>query len=321
MNKMIENWLTVEDASKWLASELNIAYFSIDNLWRDIRQDFLQAHYWPQNGQKLGLFHIEPHAEAKEIHDKEFFKAEHGWFTALGTPTLFAEVTGPMPFAKALDFLQRTKSFQKPPNYRTNLLKGITAYVYSIKDPVGCYGIGPENEPVSLDHYEYSVLIHLDELKSYKERHSKVRINPLPETELMIYGQDGRVREPITANCAKYGSLHKLVLKLEPTQPSASQQAGLYKTLALAAHVIADLCEEVDSYKTIASQKHNIKTKKDGTIKIQPLAMLLSEKAEQLELEGHGAGHRGFEERLREALKRFSEPHMGKRNSQMSDPD
>ncbi|WP_312378680.1 hypothetical protein [Pseudomonas oryzihabitans] len=318
---MIENWLTVDDASKWLASELGVSYFSIDNLWRDIRQDFLQAHYWPQGSQKLGLFYIEPHAEATEIQDKEFFNAEHGWFTALGTPTLFAEMTGPMPFAKALDFLQRIKSFQKPINKRTNLVRGITANVYATKGPVGCYGIGPDKEPISLDLYEYSVLIHIDELKSYKQRHPKVRINPLPETELMMYGRDGRIQEPITANCAKYGSLRKALPAPEQSQPSASQTASLYKTLALAAHVIADLCEQADSSKTIASQKYNIKTKKNGGIKIQPLAMLLSEKAEHLELEGHGAGHRGFEERLREALKRLPEPHLGKRNSQMPDPD
>lgn len=298
-------WLTVDEAAKWMATKLDVSYFAIETLWREIKSNTLLAHYWPRNNEKLGLFHFQPDEYGKTLYGTDYFKAETGWFTAHGTPTFFAEITGPIPLSNAMPFLSEEVSVLRYPEDQEKIIKGITATILAMTDPVGCYGVGEGNEPISLDSYDYLVLIHIEELIAYEKRYPLPRLIRTPGIELIMHDPNGRVRNSFTANCIQYGTI---VSETSDKNNSPEERRGgsWHKTLALAAHVIADLCQELDSYKSIPSKKHNIKTKSDNSIKIQPLARLLSQKAAQLELEGHGAGHRGFEERLREALKHLS---------------
>ncbi|MNF70610.1 hypothetical protein D3C84_525230 [compost metagenome] len=121
--------------------------------------------------------------------------------------------------------------------------------------------------------------------------------------ELSKYGDDGKELQNWVARCAQTGG--SIPFAEQRDLPSDDEHSEpMLRTLALAAHVIANLAEELDQKESKPGLHLNLKI--DGRPNTRGIAMKLSDTAKELNYSGYGAGHRGFEERLRKALKTIS---------------
>lgn len=284
-------WFTVEGAAKWLADHLGIRNYSVDELWRAIQKDTLQAHYWPLDAAELGVFSW---ADGDTCSGSE---AEFGHIP-IDAPQLIARFSGPVPIASYNAF-SVGKALANEPDFMGDGPLGISLYESGRPKPLGaCYVINESGQPSSLTEREFVVLIHSDNLLSYSNS-KEPKPHASPYIELIRYNASGLELEQWTANCAQTGGGNPFTESDDPTPQD--QYEPLLKALAMAAHVIAELGEKLDGMERQRGRHLNLKI--DGKPNVRGIAMQLSEQARRLNHTGYGSGHRGFEERLRAALK------------------
>jgi len=286
-------WLTVTQAADWLANHLGARHYSVDELWRAIQGNTLQVHFWPTEPVTLGVFAY-PQIEGEAAASAG--SAEFGDMT--NTHDLIATASGPVPISDYRAFSVALALSNEPEIFGGGPI-GIPVYDRPEMPPLGtCFVVDATGQPNSLATLEFAVLVHVDNLTNYANAVSPLQVSPL--VELVKYGPDGRELKDWRVNCAQTGGALPY-LDMPKGNCSSEQPEPLLKALAMAAHVIAELGERLDALENRPGLHLNLKI--DGKPNVRGIAMQLSEQARQLNHSGYGSGHRGFEERIRTALK------------------
>lgn len=290
----MSEWYTVASAANWLADHLGLRHYSADMLWHAIQQGALQAHYWPIEPVSLGLFNLAN--SNSSVHSPKHCK-EVGLEKAR---TLIATIMGPIPFDDYAAFSVSTVLSKDPAFEDLYQHIGITARSQIEHTPLGiCLGVDEMGHPFPLNEIDFAVLVHTDNLLAYHRNlpgSRKLR----PAMEISKYGDDGRELPTWVARCAQTGG--SIPFAEESQHPADDEDSEpMLRALALAAHVIADLAERLDQKEPTLGLHLNLRV--DGRPNTRGIAMKLSAAAKALNYSGYGAGHRGFEERLRKALK------------------
>ncbi|MNC12891.1 hypothetical protein D3C75_606170 [compost metagenome] len=286
----MSEWHTVASAANWLADHVGVRHYSADKLWRAIQQKTLQAHYWPVEPVTLGLFDLAD--QTTHLSTEERLACR-----------LKAVISGPIPFDDYVSFSVSLAHALDPELATWYDHVGIKVRDQFQNSLIGvCLAIDEMGHPLSLGKIDFVVLIHTDILLAYHQNLPASR-ELAPVMELSKYGDDGRELQNWVARCAQTGGSIPFAEQRE-IPPNDEHSEPMLRTLALAAHVIANLSEELDQKESKPGLHLNLKI--DGRPNTRGIAMKLSDTAKELNYSGYGAGHRGFEERLRKALKAIS---------------
>lgn len=290
----MSEWHTVASAANWLAEHIGVRHYSADKLWRAIQQKTLQAHYWPTEPVTLGLFDLAD--KTTHLNLPKYINSTKGKFAR----PLKAVINGPVPFDDYPSFSVSLALTHDPELAALDDHVGINVRDEFQNSLIGvCLAIDEMGHPLSLAKVDFVVLIHTDILLAYHQNLPTSR-ELAPAMELSQYGDDGKELRNWVARCAQTGGSIPFAEKRElPTDDEHSEP--MLRTLALAAHVIANLAEELDQKESKPGLHLNLRI--DGRPNTRGIAMKLSDTAKELNYSGYGAGHRGFEERLRKALK------------------
>lgn len=287
-------WLTVEEAAAWLADNGPEGY-SAPALYRAIEKRLIQAYYWPDVKANLGIFGRLEGAGLKPM------RALIG--RGSGRDMTFVEgrnihFVGPVPFTDYPEFKLDAESPSAEP-------VGIRSPVDQNGDTIrgGIYILGQNEAALSLTSIRYKVLIHIRELEGFAYSPTTTEIpcpsifinesSPLPLAYCIPPGADDFPHQ----------ALNDAYID-QPIISSQTQDAGRrpdLKTLAFAAHLLANLAERLDESEPVASRKLGMK--KAGKPVVSQIAAQLAKTAEALNYSGHGYGEKGFQAHLSRALK------------------
>ncbi|PMU11729.1 MULTISPECIES: hypothetical protein [unclassified Pseudomonas] len=293
----MSEWHTVASAANWLADHIGVRNYSAEQLWRAIQQKKLQAHYWPVEPVTLGLFDLAN--QTTHLNAPEYLNSTEEEFAY----PLRAVISGPVPFDDYTSF-SVSMAFTLDPELATwNDYVGINVRDLFQSSPIGvCLAVDEMGHPLSLADIDFVVLVHTDILLAYHQNLPASR-ELAPVMEVSKYGDDGKELQNWVARCAQTGGSIPFAEQREHLTDDEHSEPML-RTLALAAHVIADLAEKLDQKESKPGLHLNLRI--DGRPNTRGIAMKLSDTAKELNYSGYGAGHRGFEERLRKALKTIS---------------
>lgn len=284
-----KDWLTFEEAAEWLNRKTGESY-TAEAITRAALKNLIQVYYWPADGAEIGLFtNLMPMPPGYEDNQQI---AHGGPFLESFQAEPFCLYDGPIPI---LDYF----GFKNAVTRTTPYPVGVTV-VMDGKVSGACYRLGEKDEPVSVAAANFLELTHIGHLEEFlADQHSS--INPYPES-LIGTATFGNQSFPI-AGCAFTGGGSMVVEadqpKVAPEQPTS--ESGALKTLAFAAHLIADLAELLDE--TAKKSSDRMSLKRAGKPNVNAIARVLEETAQKLKYDGHGYGKRGFQEALGKALK------------------
>ena len=293
----MSEWHTVASAANWLADHIGVRHFSADQLWFAIQQKKMQAHYWPVESVTLGLFDLAN--QTTHLNAPEYLNSPDEGFAY----PLRAVISGPVPFNDYTSFSASMVLTLDPEFATWNRYVGINVRDQFQSSPIGvCLAVDEMGHPLSLAKIDFVVLVHIDNLLAY-HRNLPASLELAPVMEILKYGDDGKELPNWVARCAQTGGSIPFAEKSEYLTEGEDSEPML-RTLALAAHVIANLAEKLDQQESKLGLHLNLRI--DGRPNTRGIAMKLSDTAKELNYSGYGSGHRGFEERLRKALKTIS---------------
>lgn len=289
-----KNWLTIDESAEYL-TDLTEKNHTSEAVLNAVRGNYLPAHFRATDDGRLGLFQALEH-----LHEGFPFSPECRNHYKEGTDELFAEFDGPVPIQCFGGFtIGQESTFPAPWGLTLYTAGGVIGY---------CYRVSDADKPVSLDQGPYDLVIHVNALNRLATLTPPFEVEPIPCVDVYYATING---DPENGGWWATSSANNIAHRLQGTSKSQQSETSVKhgrdssaKILALAAHLIAEISDELDQFQSVASKKRNLS--RAGKPKKTAIAQELSRTAERLNYEGWGAGHRGFEEALRKALRQHS---------------
>lgn len=291
-----KDWLTIEEAAAWLTDHARKPY-SAAALERAIAKRWLQAYYRPDDtSATLGLYvnMAEPPTHDQRAGLLITHCAEQGAFLDSDQAYPYAMFDGPVPF---YDY----QLFNDCASKQVNELIGITTVDAAGTVIGGVYLMGPKDNPRSLASIQSRVLITATDLQAF------AAALPTPPAIRHREVEFATVLDLRIASCSLV-RFRSAQLDYDHPPKEQSQEAKndtpALKALAFAAHLIADLADQLDTHLYGDNQSSKRLRLKLGTGRpnARKIAEQLEKTATELKHTGHGYGKSGFQETLSKAL-------------------
>lgn len=300
-NYAFRDWLTISQAAEWL-SDMSGRPFSQEDIWRGIRKDYLQAYYYPQGSEQLGLY-TDIQSPLNEYYNPNLRNP-------VTSAELFCMFVGPVPFYSYEEFRMGIKS--KLPHPLGIKVIDEDNCIYA------CFRVGDDDQPLSLDAVDYHILINMEDLEACLATLPKHVKSPRKHVHISA-SQTNVTQEkpPADDPYAFLSELPTLALSTapragmfdpdidieEPENEASTKEVPALKALGILAHLVADLSEKLDQHEQVPSKQLGLK--KAGRPIVRSIAEQMSATAKQLNFEGHGSGASGFAGNLGKALKQL----------------
>lgn len=258
-----KEWLNYSEAAAYLSDRTGRKY-DADAIDRAANHDLLRVHYWPTDNAQLGVFQVV--FDEKRIKKlPSFFErsVESAMPVHLDRFDLLLPFEGPVPIMHYQVFAMNCRAPHRSPI-------GITVQVNPLDEGLfvagGCYRVGDQGEAISLKDGTYDYFIHVTELEELAKAIPDVpRQPPLicnfnliksrdendSEDYAFIHSSTPYMRYPEVAREGAGKSIPSVMKAPKRPEP-------MLRTIGLAAHLIAELGDQLDAYETIATRKKGL---------------------------------------------------------------
>lgn len=283
-----KDWLTIEEAAAWLTNNTGTSY-SAAAVDRVIKKGFLWPYYYPERGQ-LGLFRRRINLEDETVKPA-------------GRPLQFI---GPLAL---YDYAGFTETAARSPTALIGSILGRSEVPPPVEDEYAyfddaAYLVGENDEPISLTSQPYKILIRAADLEDFAAGFPNPE--PLPRPIYRTVPGVWAACFDIYADEAMTPGIDHPPLE-QPTKEQsqeAKNDTPALKALAFAAHLIADLADQLDAHMhgdKQSSKRLGLKFRNGKPI-VSKIAKQLEKTATDLKHTGHGFKKSGFQETLSKAL-------------------